>query len=208
MIRPCARLFSKPPPTSSPANDCRIRFDGGAPYRTLALVEQAAIQIALDEIVAKTDATVKSFRLASLCSAVFRAEAVSVVVVEGSIEFYTKGAYTSWGLDLCLVSPGSLPLRMRQSIMGKLQAEGGPCSWQVSGIFVDLLGQVEGLAKTSRRKIEGPYGPVEMFQAEDLLVERVLVANYPIKKRRGKRVCQKTFCRRRKGAIVDGLERS
>mgnify|MGYP003329907000 CR=1 FL=1 len=90
IIPPCARLFSKPPQTSSPANDCRIRFDGGAPYRTIALVEQAAIEIALDEIVAEADEIVKSFRLASLCSAMFCADAVSVVVVGGSaIEFYT-----------------------------------------------------------------------------------------------------------------------
>ena len=99
-------------------------------------MEQAAIEIALDEIVAEADATVKSFRLASLCSAVFRADAVSVVVVGGSaIEFYTEGAYTSGDLDFCMVSPGLLSLWRRQFIMGKLQAEGGPCSWQVSGMF-------------------------------------------------------------------------
>lgn len=155
-------------------------------------MEQAAIEIALDEIVAEADATVKSFRLASLCSAVFRADAVSVVVVGGSaIEFYTEGTYTSEDLDFCMVSPGLLPLRRRQFIMGKLQAEGGPCSWQVSGMFVDLLGQVEGDAKTSRRKIEGPYGLVEIFQAEGLLVERVLVANYPSKNVEAKECAKK-----------------
>ena len=113
------------------------------------------------------------------------------MVVGGSaIEFYTEGAYTSGDLDFCLVSTGSLPLRRRQSIIGKVQAEGGR-SWQVSGMFVDLLGQVEGLAKTIRRKIEGPYGPVEMFQAEDLLIERVLVANYPSKNVEAKECAKK-----------------
>ena len=73
-------------------------------------MEQAAIEIALNEIVAEADATVKSFRLASLSSAVFRADAVSVVVVGGSaIEFYTEGAYTLGDLDFCMVSPGLLP---------------------------------------------------------------------------------------------------
>jgi len=75
--------------------------------------------------------------------------------------------------------------------MGKLQAEGGSRSWQVSGMFVDLLAQVEALPKTSRRKIEGPYGPVEMVQAEDLLVERVLVANYPSKNVEAKECAKK-----------------
>mgnify|MGYP004168011649 CR=1 FL=1 len=67
-------------------------------------------------------------------------------MVGGSaIEFYTEGAYTSGDLDLCLVSPGSLSLRRRQELMGKLQAEGGPRSWRVAGLFVDLLGHVESV---------------------------------------------------------------
>jgi len=145
-------------------------------------VKQKAIQAALGEIAAETDATLKSLRLASLCSALFREAGVEIVVVGGSaIEFYTEGAYTSGDLDLCLASPGSLSLRRRQELMGQLQAEGGPRSWRVAGMFVDLLGQVEGAARTSRREIAGPYGTVQILQPEDLLVERVLVASYPSK---------------------------
>jgi hypothetical protein len=143
-------------------------------------VDQEAIQAALSEITAETDATLKSLRLASLCSAVFREAGVEVVVVGGSaIEFYTEGAYTSGDLDLCLISPGSLPLRRRQELMGQLQAEGGPRSWRVAGLFVDLLGQVESFARTQSRQLDGPYGIVEVFPPEDLLVERVLVSTYP-----------------------------
>ena len=143
-------------------------------------MEQEAIQAALREIAAETDATLKSLRLASLCSAMFRDAGVEIVVVGGSaIEFYTEGAYTSGDLDLCLVSPGSLSLRRRQELMGKLQAEGGPRSWRVAGLFVDLLGHVENFARTQRREIAGPYGLVQVFQPEDLLVERVLVSTYP-----------------------------
>ena len=110
----------------------------------------------------------------------FRDAGVEIVVVGGSaIEFYTEGAYTSGDLDLCLVSPGSLSLRRRQELMGKLQAEGGPRSWRVAGLFVDLLGHVENFARTQRREIAGPYGLVQVFQPEDLLVERVLVSTYP-----------------------------
>jgi len=130
-------------------------------------VEQEAIQAALSEITAETDATLKSLRLASLCSAVFREAGVEVVVVGGSaIEFYTEGAYTSGDLDLCLISPGSLPLRRRQELMGQLQAEGGPRSWRVAGLFVDLLGQVESFARTQSRQLDGPYGIVEVFPPE------------------------------------------
>ncbi|MCX6926228.1 MAG: hypothetical protein NT154_23925, partial [Verrucomicrobia bacterium] len=71
------------------------------------------------------------------------------------------------------------PLRERQELMGQLGAQGGPRSWQVAGAFVDLLGPLESLARTPLRRLEGPYGVVQIVQPEELLVERVLVAIYP-----------------------------
>lgn len=118
-------------------------------------MEQEAIHAALREIAAETDATLKSLGLASLCSAMFRDAGVEIVVVCGSaIEFYTEGAYTSGDLDLCLVSPGGLSLRRRQELMGKLQAEGGPRSWRVAGLFVDLLGHVENFAPSAAKSLD------------------------------------------------------
>ena len=112
--------------------------------------------------------------------AVFREAGVELVVVGGSaIEFYTEGAYASGDLDLCLVPPSTLTLRQRQELMGRLGAEGGPRSWRVAGMFVDVLGEVESLATTPRRKLDGPYGVIEIFQPEDLLVEQILVSAYP-----------------------------
>jgi hypothetical protein len=103
-----------------------------------------------------------------------------LVVVGGSaIELLTEGAYTSGDLDCCLLKPKAVPLRQRQQIMGQLQGQGGPRSWQVAGQFVDLLGPLESLARTPLRKLAGPYGLVQIVQPEELLVERILVSVYP-----------------------------
>jgi hypothetical protein len=82
-------------------------------------------------------------------------------------------------LDLCNLAPGTLTLRQRQEIMGQLRARGGPRSWQVAGLFVDLLGPLETLARTPLRKLKGAYGVIRVVQPEELLVERVLVSVYP-----------------------------
>jgi hypothetical protein len=65
--------------------------------------------------------------------------------------------------------------------MGLLGAKGGPRNWQVAGMFVDVLGPVESLARTPFRRVQAPYGEVRLMKPEDLLVERVLVSYYPEK---------------------------
>jgi hypothetical protein len=138
------------------------------------------IRAAVADISADTDPTRKAAKLASLCSALFRERGVELVVVGGSaIELLTEGAYTSGDVDLCRLTPAVLSLRERQEIMGQLGAQGGPRSWQVAGAFVDLLGSLESLARTPLRKLQGPYGVIQIVQPEELLVERVLVAIYP-----------------------------
>jgi hypothetical protein len=138
------------------------------------------VRTAVADVAGDTDPTRKAAKLASLCSALFRERGIELVVVGGSaIELLTDGAYTSGDLDLCRLTPAALPLRQRQEIMGELGAQGGPRSWQVAGLFVDLLGILESLARTPLRKLEGPYGVVQIVQPEELLVERVLVSVYP-----------------------------
>jgi len=138
------------------------------------------ISAALADVSADTDPTLRAFKLASLCTTLFRERGIEVVVVGGSaIELLTEGGYTSGDVDFCLLSPPTLGLRERQEIMGALVAEGGPRSWRVAGMFVDLLGPLESLARTPLRNLEGPYGAIKVVQPEELLVERVLVSVYP-----------------------------
>jgi predicted nucleotidyltransferase len=139
------------------------------------------IKSALREIAAETDVTVKHLKLASLCSTLFAERGVELVVVGGSaIEFYTEGAYTSGDVDLCVLSSREpLTVRLRQEIMGRLSAKGGPRSWEVGDAYIDILGSFENLARTAVRTIRAPFGNVKVSPVEELIVERVLVSRYP-----------------------------
>src|SRR5438105_3666989 len=143
-------------------------------------MDQSKIDAALADIQADKDPTRKAAKLASLCSALFRERGVELVVVGGSaIELLTDGEYTSGDIDVCTVSGKALPLRVRQELMGLLSAKGGPRSWEIAGMYVDLLGPLESFARTPFRIIEGPFGAIKIIQPEELFAERVLVANYP-----------------------------
>lgn len=143
-------------------------------------MDATRIQAALADIIAEQDPTLKSLKMASLCSALWAERGVELIVVGGSaIEILTEGAYTSGDLDLCYANQTNLPLRERQELMGLLGAKGGPRNWEVAGMYVDLLGPVESFARTPFRRVQGPYGEVRLMKAEDLLVERVLVSTYP-----------------------------
>jgi len=137
------------------------------------------IQSALADVTAEQDPTIKSLKLASLCSTLWAERGVELVVVGGSaIEILTEGMYASGDLDLCHTS-ASLSIRERQEVMGLLGAKGGPRNWQVAGMFVDVLGLAESFARTPYRRVQAPYGEVLVMKPEDLLVERVLVSVYP-----------------------------
>jgi len=156
-------------------------------------MDAALIQSALADITAEQDPTLKSLKLASLCSTLWAERGVESVVVGGSaIELITDGAYASGDLDMCHTNKTSLPIRERQEVMAQLRAEGGPRNWQVAGMYFDLLGPAESCARTPFRKIEGPYGSIWVMKVEDLLVERVLVSVYP-QPHEPARVCAKAL---------------
>ncbi len=137
------------------------------------------IKSALADITAEQDPTLKSAKLASLCSALWAEHGVELVVVGGSaIEILTEGAYASGDLDMCHSNKATLPVSKRQEVMGLLDAKGGPRNWQVAGMYLDLLGPVESFARTPYRRVEAPYGSILLMKPEDLLVERVLMTFY------------------------------
>lgn len=138
------------------------------------------IEAALADITAETDPTIKSLKMASVCSALWAERGVELVVVGGSaIELLTEGAYASGDIDMCHINKATLPIRERQEIMGLLGAKGGPRNWQVAGMYVDVLGPAESFARTPYRRVQAPYGDVQVMKPEDLLVERVLISVYP-----------------------------
>jgi hypothetical protein len=137
------------------------------------------IRAALADISAEQDPTLKSAKLASLCSALWAEHGVQLIVVGGSaIEILTEGAYASGDLDMCHATAATLQITQRREIMGLLGAKGGPRNWQIAGMYLDLLGPVESFARTPYRRVEAPYGSFLLMKPEDLLVERVLASFY------------------------------
>ena len=136
--------------------------------KELAIVEQAE------------DLVERALKLAALVTRLFAERGWELVVVGGSaVEFYTEGAYMSGDIDLCRRGAAPIPLREAQDVMGRLKATGGPRSWQVAGLYVDLLGLLENEARTPLRDIDTPLGRVVLVPPELVLVERVLVGLYP-----------------------------
>ena len=85
----------------------------------------------------------------------------------------------SGDIDFCRREIAPIPLRLAQDVMAQLGAVGGPRSWQVCGLFVDMLGFLENESVAPLRTVETPYGSVTLVPRELALVERVLAAYYP-----------------------------
>jgi hypothetical protein len=117
-------------------------------------MDATKIKSAPADITAEQDPTLKSLKMASLCTALWAEYGVELVVVGGSaIEILTEGAYASGDLDMCHANKATLPIRQRQEIMGLLGAKGGPRNWQVAGMFVDVLGKTQSFSCWENRKI-------------------------------------------------------
>ena len=137
------------------------------------------ISEAIADISSTGDLLERALKLAGLVSALFAEAGYRLIIVGGSaIEFYTEGGYMSGDIDFCRLEL-RMPLRLAQDIMARLGATGGPRSWRVCGLFVDLLGLLENESASPMRTVETPYGIVKLAPRELVLVERVLAAYYP-----------------------------
>lgn len=135
---------------------------------------------AIADIASTEDLLERALKLSGLVTTLFAAVGFKLVVVGGAaVEFYTEGGYMSGDIDFCRQEVAHIPLRLAQDVMAKLRATGGPRSWQVCGLFVDMLGFLENESTSPMRTIETPYGPVTLVPPELALVERVLAAYYP-----------------------------
>jgi hypothetical protein len=138
------------------------------------------LQAAITDIETTSDLLEKAMKLAGVVTSLFRDAGWNLVVVGGSaVEFYTEGAYMSGDIDFCRRSFDRIPLRKLQDLMARLGGRGGPRSWLVAGLYVDLLGVLENEARTPCRDVVTPYGTVSIMPAELAVVERVLLAYYP-----------------------------
>jgi len=147
---------------------------------------------AIQEIEQSKDLVAKALMLAAVISKLFAEEGCDLVVVGGSaVEFYTEGAYMSGDIDLCRNSLQRVSLRRAQELMGSIGAKGGPRSWQVAGLYVDLLGLLENESLSPLRVINTTCGPVKLIPPELVLIERTLQACYPSPDEEAKGVAKK-----------------
>jgi len=150
------------------------------------------------------DVLERALKLAGLVTRLFAEAGWDLVVVGGSaVEFYTEGAYMSGDIDFCRRQLKAIPLRMAQDLMAQLGGTGGPRSWRVAGLYVDLLGLLENEAVTPCRALETPFGQVSIMPLELALVERVLLAYYPSPTEEAKDVAKKILavCLRDESAV-------
>ncbi|NLB68268.1 MAG: hypothetical protein GX804_01070 [Lentisphaerae bacterium] len=146
----------------------------------------------LQDIEATSDLLERGVKLAGAVSKVFADAGHELVVVGGSaVEIYTEGAYMSGDIDFCRRNLAPIPLRQAQDIMSLLGATGGPRSWKVAGLYIDLLGLLENESLAPCRTIDTPYGPVTVMPPELVLVERALSAFYPQVSQDARDVAQK-----------------
>ena len=138
------------------------------------------IKKAIADITSTSDLLERALKLAGLITTLFQQHGFPLVVVGGSaVEFYTEGGYMSGDIDFCRKSLNAIPPRLMQEIISELGGKGVARSWEVCGLYVDLLGILENESVLPNRELETPFGTVRVIPPELALVERILVAFYP-----------------------------
>ncbi len=138
------------------------------------------IKAARADIESTTDLLERALKLSGLITTLFQRHGFPLVVVGGSaVEFYTEGGYMSGDIDFCRKTLNAIPPRLMQEIIAELGGKGVARSWEVCGLYVDLLGLLENESVLPNREVETPYGTVRIIPPELALVERILIAYYP-----------------------------
>jgi hypothetical protein len=138
------------------------------------------VKVAVADISSTTDLLERALKLSGLVTTMFQRHGIPLVVVGGSaVEFYTEGGYMSGDIDFCRKSLAAIPPRLMQDIIAELGGKGVARSWEVCGLYVDLLGFLENESVLPNRELETPYGTVRIIPPELALVERILIAYYP-----------------------------
>ena len=138
------------------------------------------IKVAMADIEATSDLLERALKLSGLITTMFQQHGFPLVVVGGSaVEFYTEGGYMSGDIDFCRKSLNAIPPRLMQEIIAELGGKGVARSWEICGLYVDLLGFLENESVLPNRELITPYGTIRIIPPELALVERILIAYYP-----------------------------
>ena len=128
-----------------------------------------------------TDPVERMLKVAGVVCAAFANSGHPLVVVGSSaVAFYTRGDIPCEELHVCRMNPEPIPVRERQRIMGTIDGLGGASRWMVFGLAVQLHGPVETDTNAEPFAKDTAYGPVDIVPPEQLLVENILVATFPV----------------------------
>jgi hypothetical protein len=126
------------------------------------------------------DPFAQRLRLIGRITRLFKKRGWDLIVVGGSaVEFYTEGQYLSGDIDICRrAGQKPIPPAIERDIMLAVSgtSTGTRRQWKVGDVFVDFLGEIETAPGTNCRTLETPEGPIQLMPAEDVLVERLFVA--------------------------------
>jgi hypothetical protein len=166
-------------------------------------VDGSAVERAYDDILNTEDAVERMLKVAGVvCSAFAEGGHPLVVVGSSAVAFYTHGSIPCDELHLCRMNPEPICVRDRQRLMGTVDGVGGPSSWQVFGLAVQLHGQVETDTNAEPFARDTDYGTVDIIPPEQLLVENVVVATFPVPNQRAERVALALM----KAGVLGGVE--
>ena len=164
----------------------------------------------LRRIETEDDLCVWAQRVAMLVADRFRELGYETAVVGGSaIEFYTSGDYMSGGGDIAFIGKTRPePRRIAEALSPLGNSTGSIRTFQIGGIFVDILGELDTWAKTPLRELRGGDGGLlRLIQPEDLLPHRLLVATYPTEQPQAMAAAKKLLAVCRRGEVqVDWTE--
>jgi len=127
------------------------------------------------------DGTERALQLAGLISTLFKIKGVALIVT-GRLAFdsYANTAAPEPELELAALA-GKLSPRMLQEIMaGQLHAEGAIDRWKAVGIPIRFLGETGATYRGVCRDFMTDHGVVKLIPAEEITVERILAAVYPV----------------------------
>jgi hypothetical protein len=126
------------------------------------------------------DAFEQRLRLIGKVTRLFKEQGWDLIVVGGSaLEFYTEGQYASGDIDVCRrLGQQPIPPAIERDVMRGVGATstGTRRQWKIGEVFLDLLGEIETARDPVFRTLQTPEGPIQLMPAEDVLVERVFVA--------------------------------
>jgi hypothetical protein len=139
------------------------------------------IEEALQAITDIPEPTERAMQLAGLISTLFKLHGVAVIVTgELAYSSYTNGTLSQPELELAPFAGKFTPRILQEIMAGQLGAEGAIGRWTLAGIPIRFHSEIPLLLRELCRNFTTDHGVVKLWPAEEITVERILSAVYPV----------------------------